>query len=176
MSRIVHGIIYSHRVVHKFKSKTGYALGGVRGEWGDYTFVVWDSCVEPEIVPWECIEKFVEVVLSLETDEYTEKFSDWSSELIGQKVKHSRMGCTGIVEGWKEVRADTVAMVRVGILVRWDESLWCKGGIYLLEELRFKKPLRQDVVKVLNEVSVTLDIPTEIEYGGRVYVLKEDLC
>lgn len=176
MSRIVDGFTYSVRVVHKFKSKTGYALAGAKEKLGSHTFVVWDGNVAAEFVPWECIEKFEEVVLSLETDEYTEKFSDWSSELIGQKVKHSRMGCTGTVKGWELIRADTVAMVRVGILVRWDESHCRKGGTYLLEELRFKKPLRQDVVKVLNKVSVTLDIPTEIEYGGRVYVLKEDLC
>lgn len=97
MSRIVHGITYSHRVVHKIKYMTGYALEGVRGR-GDYTYVVWDKGVEPEIVPWEYIEKFV----------------------------------------------------------GWDVTL-----------------PRSPVVKVLNEVSVTLDIPTEIEYGGRVYILKE---
>lgn len=97
MSRIVHGITYPHRVVHRIKYKTGYALEeeGV----GTYTYVIWDKGVEPEIVPWECVEKFV---------------------------------------GWYGVTLP-----------------------------------RSPVVKVLNKVSVTLDIPTEIEYGGRVYILKE---
>lgn len=98
-------------------------------------------------------------------DLYTETYDKWEDWMVGEVVCHK---LTGTMQ-WGVV---TRKRSEKSFYVVWEDIDWREGNTYV-DLVRFKKRHTNKDSKVEVLAVKTVSIPTEIEFEGRVYVLKE---
>lgn len=102
-------------------------------------------------------------------DLYTETYDKWEDWMVGEVVYY--VGHSGeewgVVTEPNEVRRDM-------LWARWEKNEWKELSIHV-SYVKFKKRYTNKDSKVKVLAVKTVSIPTEIEFEGRVYVLKESV-
>lgn len=100
-------------------------------------------------------------------DLYTETYDRWEDWMMGEVVYYN--GPNGVEFGVVDGECSGLSLHAV-----WENDQWARLSIYV-SDVKFKKRNTNKDSKVEVLAVKTVTIPTEIEFEGRVYILKEDV-